>query len=124
HISTLCVGERTYPQYKVIHGAVLSSESENDLDCVITFQTDSILQKFMLRFEKLALDCNDHLVIFDGAHAIGKSKVDLSCRSTRADVGTIFTQSNYVTLKYTTDSYSQQKNGFKLVITAYKVGGE
>ena len=48
-------------------------------------------------------------------------QVDLSCRSTRADVGTIFTQSNYVTLKYTTDSYSQQKNGFKLVITAYKV---
>ena len=76
HISTLCVGERNYPQYKVIHGAVLSSESENDLDCVITFQTDTILQKFMLRFEKLALDCNDHLVIFDGAHAIGKSKVN------------------------------------------------
>lgn len=75
HISTLCVGERTYPQYKVIHGAVLSSESENDLDCVITFQTDSILQKFMLRFEKLALDCNDHLTIFDGAHAISKKKV-------------------------------------------------
>ncbi|XP_003742180.2 uncharacterized protein LOC100903310 [Galendromus occidentalis] len=120
HISSLCSGDRGFPQYKVVQGAVLTSESENNLDCVITFQTDSILQKFMIRFEKLALDCNDHLTIFDGAHAIGKSKVDLSCRSTLADVGTIFTQSNYVTLKYTTDSFSKPNNGFKLVITAYK----
>lgn len=75
HISSLCSGDRGFPQYKVIEGAVLTSESENNLDCGITFQTDSILQKFMIRFEKLALDCNDHLIIFDGGHAIGKSKV-------------------------------------------------
>lgn len=53
----------------------MTSESDINPDCVITFQTDSILQKFMIRFEKLALDCNDHLIIFDGGHAIGKSKV-------------------------------------------------
>lgn len=29
----------------------------------------------MLRFEKLALDCNDHLYIYDGAHTIGNHKV-------------------------------------------------
>ncbi|XP_065281403.1 uncharacterized protein [Dermacentor albipictus] len=120
HISSLCMGERHYPQYKKIDGAVLTSESENNLECAVTFQTDSILQRFMLRFERLALDCHDHLVIFDGAHAIGNHKVDLSCRSTRSDVGTIFTQGNYVTLKYTTDSWSPQGNGFKLIITAYK----
>lgn len=40
-----------------------------ELDCIMTFQTDTILQRFMLRFEELALDCNDHLFIFDGAHA-------------------------------------------------------
>lgn len=120
HISSLCMGERHYPQYKKIDGAVLTSESENNLECAVTFQTDSILQRFMLRFEKLALDCHDHLVIFDGAHAIGNHKVDLSCRSTRSDVGTIFTQGNYVTLKYTTDHWSPQGNGFKLIITAYK----
>lgn len=120
HISSLCMGERHYPQYKKIDGAVLTSESENNLECAVTFQTDSILQRFMLRFERLALDCHDHLVIFDGAHAIGNQKVDLSCRSTRSDVGTIFTQGNYVTLKYTTDSWSPQGNGFKLIITAYK----
>lgn len=75
HISSLCMGERHYPQYKKIDGAVLTSESENNLECAVTFQTDSILQRFMLRFEKLALDCHDHLVIFDGAHAIGNHKV-------------------------------------------------
>ena len=34
-------------------------------------QTETILQRFMLRFEQLQLDCNDHLYIYDGAHAIG-----------------------------------------------------
>jgi hypothetical protein len=29
----------------------------------------------MLRFEELAIDCNDRLVIYDGAHAIGNHKV-------------------------------------------------
>src|SRR5699024_12656722 len=53
HISSLCVGERNYPQYKIVHGAVLTSEGENDLECAITFQTGSILQKFMIRFERL-----------------------------------------------------------------------
>ncbi|XP_064467975.1 uncharacterized protein LOC135378808 isoform X2 [Ornithodoros turicata] len=120
HISSLCAGQKHYPQYKKIDGAVLTSESENNLECAVTFQTDSILQRFMLRFEHLALDCHDHLVIFDGAHAIGNHKVDLSCRSTRSDVGTIFTQGNYVTLRYTTDAWSPQGNGFKLIITAYK----
>lgn len=120
HISSLCMGDRHYPQYKKIDGAVLTSESENNLECAVTFQTDSILQRFMLRFERLALDCHDHLVIFDSAHTIGNHKVDLSCRSTRSDVGTIFTQGNYVTLKYTTDSWSPEGNGFKLIITAYK----
>ncbi len=56
-------------------GAVITSKSEDNLDCIITFQTDTILQRFMLRFEKLALDCNDHLIIYDGAHALGHHKV-------------------------------------------------
>ncbi|XP_067120511.1 uncharacterized protein [Centruroides vittatus] len=120
HVSTLCVRERYHPLYKMIDGAVLTSEGENNLECVITFQTDSILQRFMLRFERLALDCNDHLYIFDGAHTLGKHEVDLSCRSTRANVGTIFTLSSFVTLKYETDSWSPAGNGFKLIITAVR----
>ncbi|XP_076339796.1 uncharacterized protein LOC143240738 isoform X3 [Tachypleus tridentatus] len=120
HMSTLCVQDRFVPLYKMIDGAVLTSESENELKCVVTFQTDSILQRFMLRFERLALDCNDHLYVFDGDHAYANYKADLSCRSTRADVGTIFTQSNFVTLKYVTDEWSQSGNGFKLIITAFK----
>lgn len=60
---------------KKIDGAVITSKSEDNLDCIITFQTDTIRQKFMLRFEKLSLDCDDHLYIFDGAHAWGDHKV-------------------------------------------------
>lgn len=29
----------------------------------------------MLRFDMLQLDCNDHLYIYDGAHAVGEPKV-------------------------------------------------
>ncbi|KAH9528679.1 hypothetical protein DERF_002599 [Dermatophagoides farinae] len=120
HISALCLRERVHPLSKKIDGAVITSKAENNLDCTITFQTDTILQKFMLRFEKLALDCNDHLYIYDGAHTIGNHKADLSCRSTRAEVGTIYIQSNFLTLRYTTDAYSKADNGFRLIITAYK----
>jgi hypothetical protein len=35
-----------------------------------------VLGRFMIRFEDLKIDCNDKLVIvYDGAHAIGKSMV-------------------------------------------------
>jgi len=61
--------------YRKIDGAVITSQNERDLDCAITFQTHSILQRFMLRFDQLQLDCNDHLYIFDGAHAVGSYKV-------------------------------------------------
>lgn len=63
--------------YRKIDGAVLTSQNERDLDCAITFQTHSILQRFMLRFDQLQLDCNDHLYIYDGAHAVGSYKVSL-----------------------------------------------
>ena len=58
-----------------IDGAVVISRNERDVDCVITFQTESILERFMIRFEELAIDCNDKLYIYDGAHAIGSHKV-------------------------------------------------
>jgi hypothetical protein len=58
-----------------IDGAVVTSRNERDVDCTITFQTESILERFMIRFEELAIDCNDKLYLFDGAHAIGSHKV-------------------------------------------------
>ncbi|XP_076322468.1 uncharacterized protein LOC143231731 isoform X3 [Tachypleus tridentatus] len=124
HISTLCGQKIFHPLYKKIDGVVLTSESEDNLKCVITFQTDSILQKFMLRFDHLALDCNDHLFVYDGDNAYGTHKAHLSCRSTKRNVGTIFTQSNFVTLKYITDKWSKLGNGFKLIITAFKTSHE
>ena len=59
----------------MIEGAVVRSMGERNLDCTITFQTDTILQRFMLRFERLELDCNDHLFIYDGAYTTGAYKV-------------------------------------------------
>ncbi|XP_037529908.1 low-density lipoprotein receptor-related protein 10 [Rhipicephalus sanguineus] len=120
NVSSLCLRDRHASLYRTIDGAVLTSEGESNLDCVITFQTDSILKRFLLRFERLSLDCHDHLAIFDGTHAIGRSKANLSCGSSPSDVGDISTQGNFVTLRYTTDNESPQGSGFKLVITAYR----
>ena len=61
--------------YRKIDGAVVTSQNERDLNCAITFQTHSILQRFMLKFDRLSLDCNDHLYIYDGAHSVGSYKV-------------------------------------------------
>lgn len=99
HVASLCKTHFLQQLYRKIDGAVVRSQNEPNLDCVITFQvhstpylllenynfnlliffqificnrqTETILQRFMLRFEQLQLDCNDHLYIYDGAHAIG-----------------------------------------------------
>lgn len=119
-ISSLCENSFLQNLYRKIDGAVLHSQNERNLDCVITFQTHSVLQRFMLRFDLLQLDCNDHLYVYDGAHAVGNAKADLSCRNTTQTVGAIFTRTNFVTLKYVTDNWGTASNGFKLVITAVK----
>lgn len=121
NVSSLC--KRTgLHQFKVVDGAVLlSNEDDTDQDCVVTFQTGSILQIFALRFERLNLGCNDNLAIFEGAQAAGNAKVVLSCQSNSSNVGALFTDTNFVTLKYTTDSVKEQGNGFELVVTAFKM---
>ncbi|XP_017764335.1 PREDICTED: uncharacterized protein LOC108553803 [Eufriesea mexicana] len=75
-ISDVCKKDYMQDLYRKIDGAVLISQLEKDLDCTITFQTHSILQRFMLRFDQLQLDCNDHLYIFDGAHVVSSYKED------------------------------------------------
>lgn len=77
-MQTLCKNHFLQQLYRKIDGAVLFSQNEKKIDCVITFQTHSILQRFMLRFDGLQLDCNDHLYIYDGAHAVGAYKVSQS----------------------------------------------
>lgn len=119
-MQSLCKNHFLQQLYRKIDGAVLWSQNERNLDCFITFQTHSILQRFMLRFDFLQLDCNDHLYIYDGAHAVGTYKFDLSCRDTKQALGAMFTRTNYVTLKYVTDAWGTETNGFKLVITAVK----
>lgn len=122
YIGELCERSQHYlSTYRKIDGAELISNNERNLVCTITFQTHSILQRFMLRFEVLKLDCNDHLYIFDGAHAASSHKADISCRNTKQSLGTLFTRTNYITLKYVTDGWGTD-NSFKLVITAIKDG--
>lgn len=75
HVASLCKTHFLQQLYRKIDGAVLRSQNEPNLDCTITFQTETILQKFMLRFDQLQLDCNDHLLVYDGAHAIGNYMV-------------------------------------------------
>ncbi|XP_049831185.1 uncharacterized protein LOC126272400 isoform X2 [Schistocerca gregaria] len=120
HMQQLCKNHFLQQLYRKIDGAVLQSQNERNLDCVITFQTHSILQRFMLRFDLLQLDCNDHLFIYDGAHAVGSYKSDLTCRNTESTVGAIYTRTNFVTLKYVTDGWGTDSNGFRLVVTAFK----
>lgn len=108
---------------KTVDGVVLESRDERDEDCVISFQTESILEKFLLKFPRLHMDCNDHLYIYDGAHATGNFRAHITCKSTTENVGSngfIITRTNFVTLRYRTDSWGTDNNGFTLVITAFK----
>ncbi|XP_070494699.1 uncharacterized protein [Chironomus tepperi] len=120
HINQLCKNTFLRQLYRKVDGATLMSQNERNLDCEITFQTHSILQRFMLRFDTLSLDCNDHLYVYDGGHAAGHAKIDISCRNTKQSVGVLFTNTNHITLKYVTDNWGTDSNGFKLVITAIK----
>lgn len=120
NISSLCPAGRPAPTYKRVEGAVITSVNDRDVSCIVTFQTHSVLQLFMLRFEQLTLGCEDHLFIFDGAHAIGSYVADLSCRATVSDVGTVFTRSNFLTLRFSKSSSSIEGSGFKLIVTALK----
>lgn len=59
-ISELCEKSPSFlSTYRTIDGALILSRNEKNLHCTIKFQTNSILQRFMLRFESLNLDCND-----------------------------------------------------------------
>lgn len=120
HMDSICKTHFLQQLYRKIDGATLSSKNERNLNCVITFQTHSILQRFMLRFDMLQLDCNDHLYVYDGAHAVGTHKADLTCKDTKQSVGALFTKTNFLTFKYVTDNWGTETNGFKMVITSVK----
>ncbi|XP_077554408.1 uncharacterized protein LOC144169228 isoform X1 [Haemaphysalis longicornis] len=108
--------------YMQVDGAVLTDEGNHHPNCVVTFQTHSIFQRLQLRFERLALDCNERLVLVDGRHPDGPHMANLTCETSVSDVGTLLTRTDFVTLKYDSDESSTptQDRGFKLVITAFK----
>lgn len=49
-INQLCKNSFLRQLYKKVDGATLMSQNERNLACEITFQTHSILQRFMLRY--------------------------------------------------------------------------
>jgi hypothetical protein len=49
HVNQLCRNSFLRQLYRKAEGATLMSQNERNLDCEITFQTNSILQRFMLR---------------------------------------------------------------------------
>ncbi|XP_065573491.1 uncharacterized protein LOC136035554 isoform X2 [Artemia franciscana] len=120
YISQLCKDPYLSTMYRKIDGAVVISRAERDINCVATFQTETVLQKFTLQFQHLQLDCNDRLLIYDGGHAIGTPKAELSCRHTHHNVPIMQTRTNYLTMKYNTDAWGSEANGFQLTITAFK----
>jgi PREDICTED: similar to CG6024-PA len=67
--------ERFRSLSRQIDGAVIISSGEENMNCTLTFQTETVLQRFMLKFEELKLDCHDHLYLFDGDIPTDKSKV-------------------------------------------------
>jgi len=119
-ISSLCTNDVINPVYRRINGALITSDSDKNFECIVTFLTDTVLQKFSLRFEQLNLDCDHHLYIYDGSHASGLYKKHLSCDDNVTEVGLILTESNFITLKYVTNSFSYYGSGFHLVITSFK----
>ncbi|XP_049294651.1 uncharacterized protein LOC125769816 isoform X1 [Anopheles funestus] len=120
YMELICKNHFLQLLYRKIDGATLLSRNERNLNCVVTFQTHSILQRFMLRFDMLQLDCNDHLYVYDGAHAVGTHKADLTCKDTKQSVGALLTKTNFLTFKYVTDNWGTETNGFKMVITSVK----
>ena len=46
--------------------------------------------------------------------------MSISCDKTAKSVGKIYTQTNFLTLKYVTDSWGTDANGFKMIVTAFK----
>ncbi|XP_077535858.1 uncharacterized protein LOC144148150 isoform X2 [Haemaphysalis longicornis] len=108
--------------YMQVDGAVLTDEGNHHPNCVVTFQTHSIFQRLQLRFERLALDCNERLVLVDGRHPDGPHMANLTCETSVSDVGTLLTRTDFVTLKYSSDESGTptQGRGFKLIITAFK----
>lgn len=81
----------------------------------------------VVEFERCRANRNFSPCFVSLAYRPGKSadvrcvnQADLSCRHTRQSVGTIYTRTNFVTLKYVTDSWGADTNGFHLVVTAFK----
>lgn len=95
------------------------STTEIDVNCTVTFKTRSARQHFIVRFEELKLDCNDHLKIYDSDTNYGQSSIkEYSCRDNIASAQPFKTTSTFLTITYTADRRSRPGDGFRLVATA------
>lgn len=97
---------------------LISTYTDIDLNCTITFGPKSASQHFIMRFEELKLGCADHLKLIDGDTDYGPLIKDFSCRDSLASVPPMRTNSTYLMVHYSSDNKSKQGDGFRLVITA------
>lgn len=79
-IHSFCDLETSPIQYLKIDGAVVESRGDEDrnLSCIVTFQARAFAERFMLRFDLLKLDYDDHLYIYDGVRTSGQYMYDLA----------------------------------------------
>lgn len=115
----LCPVKSQFHKTKLVEGALVSSHSDVDINCTITFRAKSAQQHFVIRFEELKLGCGDHLEMFDGDVVYGQQNIkDFSCRDNMASVPIIKTTSTFLTMRYSSDGKAKFGDGFRLVLTA------
>jgi len=119
-IGQLCSRASTIPVTRIVEGtSLVSTFSDTDINCAITFKTKNAHQHFIIHFEELKLGCDDHLMLFDQDSDYGQPPIhDYSCRDNMATVRDIRTSGTFLTLRYVGDSTSQPGDGFRIVLTA------
>ena len=74
-LKTLCGGGPLAKNRIISAGMVLWSKTHPKMNCKVTFRTETTLQHYMIRFDRLKLDCKDRLLVFDTDHADSDPKV-------------------------------------------------
>lgn len=74
-LANLCKGQFPTQMHRKVDGALITSRNDKNLDCTVTFSTEYVSQRFLIRFEEFSMACGDRLYIYDSANAIGNPRV-------------------------------------------------
>lgn len=100
---------QTHERYKLIFNFNLALWSfyQNSMRLFVCFSTE-----FVRFHRKNFLWILNFSIIF-------YRQADISCRNTKQSMGVLFTNTNHITLKYVTDNWGTDSNGFKLVVSVH-----